>query len=159
MSRAKSSRTPIVAPALRRKCRRQVRRHLDEHTEAALRANAAKSKSDAMCLFICANPHSRDWFAATVDHALRKSLQLCPVEPSWSDFIGDAEDASDAQQISEADRLRGRLDVCYSHCNRRAMERPTWIRALRTSPPRRQNALEALADAWCRLLWWVGWRR
>ena len=109
-----------------------------------------------MCLFICANPTVRQWLHQPVDHAYRKAMELKPLL---------------AADLLEADDIGDESSVCVRVCIRRvavmqrAPKRAAFIGILPPRPRswRASSELEkpfkALANAWTRLLVWIGWRR
>jgi hypothetical protein len=109
-----------------------------------------------MCLFFCANPAVRQWLHPPVDHAYRKALELKPLL---------------AADLLEADDVGDDVCVCVRVYVRRVASRPGLARHAVLIPilPRKagswrastqlEKPLEALANAWTRFLFWIGWRR
>jgi hypothetical protein len=109
-----------------------------------------------MCVFLCANPQVRSWLDMEVARAARQTLQLtalCPADPYARADKGAAEPPRAAQ---EAQVIRRRLAMPFrgrksgGHCLGAAQ---------RDSANEWHKPLDALANAWSRLLLLVGWRR
>ena len=106
-----------------------------------------------MCIFICANPKVHDWFdvvaARTTRHALQLSA-LCPRDPYEAVKVDTTEQLDEAAvlQLARGPKLR----------------QPSWprsggscsFRGERSS--KRKHPLDALANAWSRLLFLIRWR-
>jgi hypothetical protein len=118
-----------------------------------------------MCLFLCANPKLHRWVAETVVRSERDALRLAGAAKS---FPRSASANDNCAQLDE-EVVRSRRIISLV----RRSERP--IRRVRISSfeaaslyaasydrasfHERKNALDALADAWNRLLVLFGWRR
>ena len=110
-----------------------------------------------MCLFFCADPIVREWLHPSVDHGYRKALELKPLLAA--DLLV-ADDISDESSVCVSVMIR-RVAVSGSMTQRAATLRITPFKgqSWRASSPLRQHPLQALADAWSRLLLWLGWQR
>jgi hypothetical protein len=109
-----------------------------------------------MCVFLCANPQVRSWLDMEVARAARQTLQLsaiCPADPYSSDDKGSDEPRCAAQ---EAQVVRRRLAMPF----RRRQPGVDRLGAARCGSANEwHKPLDALANAWSRLLLLVGWRR
>jgi hypothetical protein len=109
-----------------------------------------------MCLFICANPAVRQWLHQPVDHAYRKALELKPL------LAADLLEADDfGEDVSVCVRVRVRHVTTRPRLARRPMLIPILPRTVSSwrASSQFEKPLEALANAWTRFLFWVGWRR
>jgi hypothetical protein len=109
-----------------------------------------------MCVLICANPKVREWLDVPLAVAHRQSLQVAAVCHAGTHGVLH-DNASDEQpkELDEADE-------------RRVMKRSAWLQAYcshqaymarcRASSPEWHKALDAIANAWGRLLSLVGLR-
>jgi hypothetical protein len=109
-----------------------------------------------MCVFLCANPQVRSWLDMEVARAARQTLQLsaiCPADPYASADKGAGEPRRAAQ---EAHVVRRRLAMPFRRWK-------SGVDRLGAAPHDSANEwhkpLDALANAWSRLLLLVGWRR
>jgi hypothetical protein len=109
----------------------------------------------AMCIFLCANPEVHALLDGMLLRAYRASLQLwtvCPLDPCSADRSRATEKGVEA----EAEKIvRGRLpsdSVWWTH-ELRDRRRPV------ASAHEWKHPLDALTNAWSRLLTLVGWRR
>jgi hypothetical protein len=109
-----------------------------------------------MCVLLCANPNVHTWLDAVIARSQRQALPLralCPADPYES---GDATAAQhDGAEANELASLRQRTPAA----------RDQWVLICRlpesvpVSAYERHKPLDALANAWSRLLFLVGWRR
>jgi hypothetical protein len=110
-----------------------------------------------MCVLLCANPTVHLWMNAVTAHAERDVLQLAgSCSTNWNDDRatvsaddGDTRPACRVKQITPGLALRG------PHWPRQSELCPIAASSLEA----RKHPLNALADAWCRLLVLVGLRR
>ena len=114
-----------------------------------------------MCVFLCANPQVRQWLSdVTVDYAIRESLQLCPLcgnDPPGTFDEKPAEEIPTAHAVCGREGIRTQLHSARDRFRRARSGMPA-ARRFRLAQPR-HKALDALAEAWHRLLAWVGlWR-
>lgn len=109
-----------------------------------------------MCVFLCANPSVSTWLDIVVARAERQALQLsalCPDDPyeAPDDEAGGEVDTAARQTVAVR-----RATMSHVHWNRAEYGR---LRYGAASAPELYHPLEALAQAWTRLLLLVGWRR
>jgi hypothetical protein len=111
-----------------------------------------------MCVFFCANPLVHEWLDMRLARAHRQTFQLCaicPDEPDWE--IPQSGGVATRQAVAK------KLDTATE---RRLMKRSAWIQAYCASADQRRassqdwhKALDAIANAWGRLLSFVRLRR
>jgi hypothetical protein len=99
-----------------------------------------------MCLLLCANPSVHEWLGVLLVHADRQSRQqlsvlVAPPPSTYEHEPGEME--TDCGRVVFPDATSR-----YPHL---ALRLP--------SPHEGYKSLNALADAWSRLLIFVGWRR
>lgn len=111
-----------------------------------------------MCVLLCANPNVCEWIDMPLAMAQRASLQalhVCTPNGGLAKIEGQT---TGCHQDTEWDtaKMQG------------VMKRSAWIQAYcqrivrqraRLSPQTRHHPLEAITNAWIRLLVLVGWRR
>jgi hypothetical protein len=109
-----------------------------------------------MCVFLCANSQAVEWLEMPLARAYRQTFQLCaicPDEPDWEmTQHGVATKRAGVRQLDAATQLR-------------VMKRSAWIQAYciraaqrRASSQDWHKAFDAIANAWGRLLSFVGLR-
>jgi hypothetical protein len=115
-----------------------------------------------MCVLLCANPKVHEWLDMPVALAYRQALQLSVLCPAAS-LEGNAGSAPHAYKLTtnlvEADELEPPPAL-------HLMKRSAWVQAYcqriaerHKSSPDWHKPLDALANAWTRLLALVGLRR
>jgi hypothetical protein len=114
-----------------------------------------------MCVLLCANTSARDWFDLPSALADRQRVQIAEANPASPIVTGDNKPC---QAIGEgpatlvtSPAIIKRSAWIQAYCQRVAGRRPNPRRS-RLSQQARHNPLEALANAWGRLLILVGWR-
>jgi hypothetical protein len=95
-----------------------------------------------MCVLLCANPNVKNWLDPLLARIERQSLKLLAIRPR---------DPDDGDGIA-VDELRACICV-----NR--LRNPPRFDVPSASTHEWQKSLDALANAWSRLLLLVGWRR
>jgi hypothetical protein len=99
-----------------------------------------------MCLLLCANPSVNEWLGALLVRADRQSRQQLSV------LVAPPPSTYEHEPLEiEADCGRVVFPETASRYPHLALRLP--------SPYERHKSLNALADAWSRLLIFVGWRR
>jgi hypothetical protein len=106
-----------------------------------------------MCVFLCANPNVYEWLGKVIARTERQAtllLALCPADPY--DSLDDNLRGEVAPEISQT-----------AASDRESVARPRQARTVHridaTSSHEWHKPLDALANAWSRLLLLVGWRR
>ncbi|HEX5472718.1 MAG TPA: hypothetical protein VFW73_12580 [Lacipirellulaceae bacterium] len=109
-----------------------------------------------MCVFFCANPQVREWLDIPLALAQRQTFQQCPICPDEPDWEVPQHGVATKQAVLK------KLDTA---AELRVMKRTAWVHAYciptsqgRTSAQDWHKALETIANAWSRLLSFVGLR-
>jgi hypothetical protein len=104
-----------------------------------------------MCVFLCANAKVSDWLDAMlvrVDRQSRQQLSVLVSQPPWTPSTPTYGHESANQSVGSSTTIVRETTSRYEQLALR-----------RASPHERHKPLDALADAWSRLLIFVGWRR
>ena len=108
-----------------------------------------------MCLFFCANPNVEQWLLQPIDQAYRKAMKL---KPHLAADLLEADDVGD--DVCVCVRVHARRMTVRPRLARRGVfirlpRRPS--KSWRASSPL-EKPLDALANAWTRFLFWIGWQ-
>jgi hypothetical protein len=119
-----------------------------------------------MCILLCANPTARAWLEADTALAHRQWLQMtavCPTDPLARSLGVEQVDRCGDGQLRYSGGARD--DVAVILCRRlvthvypNCLFPLTYGGAALPSAKEWYKPLQLLADAWRRLLQWVGWR-
>jgi len=107
-----------------------------------------------MCVFLCANSNIYTWLDRVLTQAQRQVIpisSLCPGHPCDS---RDIEGRDDVESAPDPIVERSRGEVWHARWN----QSKSWPNVDRASAHERHKPLDALANAWSRLLVLVGWR-
>jgi hypothetical protein len=113
-----------------------------------------------MCVLLCASPKVRAWLDLPAALSYRQSLQICLPRPTANDA-----DFNDQEGSSEVDELKRPRVTKRSTWAQLYVRRMAEQQAFFDSEPHtltedwRHDALEAIANAWGRLLAFLGLRR
>jgi hypothetical protein len=108
-----------------------------------------------MCVFLCANPNMYMWLDAILARSQRQSLPLfalCPPDPHES----TGQENDEVESLAELSVGRGRV---FQSRERWALMIDRRLEFRPASAYEWHKPLDALANAWSRLLILVGWRR
>ena len=112
-----------------------------------------------MCVFLCANPKVNTWLDMLLAQAQRQSTSLsflCPADPYDSP---EMEGCDDDHSPTEPTVARSREVVSHTRWHQPIYHLYRPLDVGRASAHEGHKPLEALANAWSRLLILVGWRR